>query len=128
MYYRTNDYIMRQIEMVSAMLLSLFFGEEIKYTDLLEEDESAGSYSYLYHKLKTLISEGNINEAENELFAAIDDAPTIELLALAIYFYSELQHLPDKSLEAADFSREEILQGLNEIYEIYLPVKSQIQK
>ena len=68
----------------------------------------------LYNSLDRLICEKKINEAENLLFDKIE-VQNPKHLAIAINFYGKLNKLPDETLENADYSREEINQGLNDI-------------
>ena len=65
----------------------------------------------LFLKLNLLLDSGRLNEAENLLFDAVEeDVPGI--LSLAVDIYARLNLLTDAQLEAADYSRDEIREGL----------------
>jgi hypothetical protein len=65
-----------------------------------------------------MLDEKNINGAEDLLFDMLD-ADNIEHLSIAIEFYSKVSSMTDDEIQNADFSREEIEYGLNEIKAIY---------
>ena len=117
----TNDYIMRQIEQLAGFLVSVLFNKDIEIADILEHFEDTREDNFLYHQLMQMVYSGRINAAENLLFDTIQPNPTMEHLATALYFYNELQNLDDTALQAADFSREEIQDGLQAVLQIYQP-------
>ena len=84
----------------------------------LEEKDNLSDTDILYSKLGKLVSEGKINEAENLLFDEIDKS-NIEYLRVGIDFYTNLNRLEDKVLEAHNYSREEIEQGLHDLSSEY---------
>ena len=117
----TNDYIMRQIEQLAGFLVSVLFNKDIEISDILEHFENTREDNFLYHQLMQMVYSGQINAAENLLFDTLEANPTMEYLATALYFYNELQNLDDAALQAADFSREEIQDGLRAVLQIYQP-------
>ncbi len=75
--------------------------------------------NFLLYRLKRLVREGKINEAENLLFDEIEDFPTLPNLKVALNFYDVLRKLDDETLEKCDFSKEEIDGGIEQLKSIY---------
>lgn len=116
-----NDYIMRQIESMSRILGELIFQKdnESGEIEVVDEHGNIQQGNLLLYQLKKMILEKRINEAENLLFEAIEKNPLEEYLKAALSFYGELLKLSDKELEACNFSRDEVLEGLQQIQQIY---------
>lgn len=112
MYWYEKDYIMRLIHGIAQMLAYLWFGK--KETELPtvmgQECREDGDY------LKRLIDAGQINAAEDKLFELLEKAVWDEKqkAALVISFYDYLNLKNDEFLAAADFSRDEIVSGLED--------------
>ncbi len=113
-----QDYIMREVELISRFLAKALFGRETE-----REDEPAFSEylseNYLPYRLRKLVDEGRINEAENKLFEAVEEEPKTEYLAAAFEFYRLLSEFTPENLERCGFSEEEVLEGLRDIKRIY---------
>lgn len=114
MYER--DYIMRLIkEMVRAVLKLIFhIDTESPAEELLEDSEEKA----VLNTLLDLADEGKINEAENAVFE-ITENRDYKGLEAALLFYSYLNDKSDEFLEANDFSRDEIKDGLRELASRY---------
>ena len=116
----TEDYIIRMIRDMGT-LLSRVLGREVP---MLEEEQerlqgvSAGTVPPLLAELKALCDRGEINRAENLLFDTLDfsDPATFPV---ALGFYEHLNGFSDRELEARDYSREEIFDGLRDCAENY---------
>ena len=112
MYWYEKDYIMRLSHGIAQMLAYLWFGK--KETELPtvmgQECREDGDY------LKRLIDAGQINAAEDKLFELLETAVWDEKqkAALVISFYDYLNLKNDEFLAAADFSRDEIVSGLED--------------
>ncbi|WP_406542450.1 DUF6483 family protein [Clostridium ljungdahlii] len=65
--------------------------------------------------LKKLIFQGKYNEAENLLFEELKKNPSDDLIKIGKDFYNMLLLKSDEDLTKANFSREEIFQGLNDM-------------
>lgn len=74
---------------------------------------------FLLIDIKRLVLEGNINRAEDTLFSAIDKNKSLNNMFIAGEFYTMLMDMTDDELKEANFSRREVLSGLQEIKEIY---------
>ncbi len=112
------DWVTRQIEIIAATLGYLLTG---KKTHIAELNEEAGQ-NELYLQLTTLVRMGRICQAEDLLFEALEE-PDEQVLAAALRFYDDLNALSDAELQRCNFSREEILEGLQHVCQIYgIPV------
>lgn len=111
-----QDYIMRLIRELIRAILKLCFNidTEAPGPDLLESEEEQNILNSLFDK----IDQGNINDAENELFelTSNDDG---QKLKMALLFYSYLNDKDDAFLEEHHFSREEIQQGVRDLVSLY---------
>lgn len=113
----TEDYLMNQIEGLSRMLARIFFQKGGSGTqDLFDEQDMVSETGLLMHRLKKLLLAGEINQAENLLYEELDEHGDDQTyLAVALAFYKELAALDEAFLEAHDFSREEIEDGVAEV-------------
>lgn len=111
-----QDYIMRLIKETLRMLLKLLFHIELTdpITELLKETEEKQTLQ----KLMRMVDEGNINEAENEIYDMIADKNR-EQLKTALLFYAYLNEKTNDFLEKHHFSREEIKQGVENLVTCY---------
>lgn len=105
-----KDYIMRQISLAVHLAARLIFGKSEPI--YIEEDRQNPTGGDLLHaEIMRLLKENKINEAEDALFDQLESGiPNIA--AIATDFYYQLSLLSDEELEASDFSRAEIDQGL----------------
>ena len=115
MYYYEKDYIMRLIHGIARVLMKLLYGYEAEDGDgaiVLKEQEARENNDYL----AGMIDAGQVNEAEEKLFDLLESVgwERREKASLAIAFYDRLNSKDDAFLEAADFSREEIIRGLED--------------
>ena len=108
---------MKQIEIISAMLAYMIWGKKSE-GEYEEIEKEASQTNLLFSGIYDLLKQGRICEAENRLFdaAAEDDANVPEA---ALLFYKELGKMSDEELEAHDFSRGEILDGIKDICDMY---------
>lgn len=116
MYYH-EDWLMRQIETAIAVIVQTIRGKG-QHTSYVSPE--------LSNNIMSLLKHGEICEAENMLFFALE-ANEETAFETAIAFYSELNKLDDSELESKKFSRDEIKSGLQEVcrmkslaYELFL--------
>ena len=104
-----QDYIMRQIkELVRALLKLLFhLDTDSPALELLEQSTEREQKETVLD----LVDAGRINEAENLVYDAD--------LETALLFYSYVNEKSDEFLEANEFSRKEVLQGLKDCISRY---------
>lgn len=112
-------------DMLNVEIVGKYIARRILYKDKISyevSDELKPSQAdLLYKKLKDLIMERRICEAENLLFQNLD-TNNIEYLAIALDCYQSINQLTEVELEENDFSRQEINDGLNEIiHKFHIP-------
>ena len=115
MYYFEKDYIMRLIHGIARILARMLFNRELEedgeFAAVMEEAEREND-----DYLRQMVDDGKVNEAEEKLFDLITSASWDEKqkAALVLSFYDYLNDKSDEFLAAADFSREEIIRGLED--------------
>lgn len=97
-------------------ILKLLFHMDIDNPnkDLLEEKEGRD----MLEKLLDMVDNGDINEAENQIYDMTSDNNMVNL-EVALLFYSYLNEKEDDFLQKNDFSRDEIKSGLKELISRY---------
>lgn len=114
-----HDYFMREIEGMTNALAELLFGEHLDENRTQEVVVATTSAHELRLSLMFLLAQGRVNEAENLLFEHVANDPGRQHLRTALDFYEKLAAMDDDALREADFSREEILDGMREIQAMY---------
>ncbi|MCI8447944.1 MAG: hypothetical protein HFH30_06030 [Eubacterium sp.] len=115
-----QDYIMRLIKELVRTLLKLLFQIDLEnpYTEVYKENEEKSTLQALID----LIDRGLINDAENQLYDLISESSpdnSQSNLKTALLFYAYLNEKNNAYLEANDFSREEVRQGLKYVIDQY---------
>ena len=108
-----KDYIMRIIKEMARVLFSLMLGK--KYVAV--EMERNNGYEVSGRKLDELLGMidcGEINRAENLLQESIDYSDKQSVAAAAL-FYQYLSEKEEGFLTEHDFSKEEVLDGMNRL-------------
>lgn len=112
-----HDWLMRQINTMIQLLGRILFKKDNMEFSI--QDESNSSEIHLLHEtLISLINEEKINDAEDLLFENIDVNDLI-YMKVAMDFYDRLNRLSEDKLENADFSRDEIRSGLEDVMNLY---------
>ena len=119
----TEDFLMRQIEIIARTLAKLLFNKETAEY-VITNQENITETDIVHNDLLNLIGEGKINEAENLLFEKIEEEVEENpdgyiYLEVAIDFYSRLNDLSNKILDGCGFEREEINEGIRSVAEMY---------
>ncbi len=116
MYYQ-KDYLMRLIEDIVRIIARIFFGKD--YVSYQFIDGMMLSKTDLwYRQLMELIEQRRLGEAEDILFDGLD-ADNRDHMSVALDVYMAMNALSDDELEDADFSREEIKDGLKKITSLF---------
>lgn len=111
-----DDYILRQIrEMVRAVMKMLFQVNASELTPEVIEDTDARQ---ILTNLNNLVDNGRIDDAENQLYEMTceEDRQNLEI---GLLFYYHLNSKDDEFLEANNFSREEIMTGIQNLADRY---------
>ena len=90
-----NDWFMEQIEMMTR-----FLGKVLFHKDLAPE-------------------EFQLVDAQSLIFDEIEKEASPRMLKIACDFYGALAQMEESRLAAADFSREEVAQGIRDIEDLY---------
>ena len=114
MYYFEKDYIMRLIHGIARALARLLFGQELEHGELIARMDISCRENHDY--LRQMVDQGQINAAEEKLFDIINTVTwdDRQKAALIIAFYDHVNSKDDAFLAAADFSRDEIISGLED--------------
>ena len=111
-----DDFILRQIrEMVHAVMKMLFQVSASELTPEVIEDSTART---TLENLIALTDEGQIDEAENQLYEMTCDGDS-QNLEIGLLFYYNLNGKDDDFLEVHNFSREEIMTGIQDLADRY---------
>ena len=108
-----KDYIMRIIKEMVRVLFSLMLGKKYVAVEMEKENRFEVSGKKLEDYLR-MIERGEINEAENQLLENIDYSDK-DNVATAALFYQYLSEKTDCFLTKHDFSKEEVLDGMNRL-------------
>lgn len=113
-----QDWIMRQIEAFITLIIRLMSKKSPNLVKIEEFKKTALQFNHLYAELQELILQCKICDAENLLFEAIDNKNE-NALESAILFYYDINKLTDAELQKNNYTREEILSGLQEVCRKY---------
>ncbi len=109
MYHQ--DWLMRQIDMIILFLIRFLSGEDRSKEEFTLVQTNTNE---LYARLRELLDRDQICEAENLLYDWADGTDYTAFHA-ALQFYQDINEYSEQRLEACNFSRQEILDGLWEI-------------
>lgn len=112
----TDDYATRMTNSVVGTLLKLIFHIELgKNEDTAWKEPK---YFELYHQLTKMIDEGEINEAENQLFDLLDPN-NMEIFKMSLMFYYYMNDKDSDFLEKNNYTKTEITDGLRHVSTLY---------
>ena len=112
-----QDYILRQIEILMQGIRRVFFGKREKGAAAFAVSGALPGALW-YTRVLERLEAGDINGAENLLFALMDPAEPQGLLA-ALDFYNRLRRIPEERLLESGFSHAEVEQGLLDAAALY---------
>ena len=112
-----QDYILRQIEILMQGIRRVFFGKREKGAAAFAVSGALPGALW-YTRVLERLEAGDINGAENLLFALMDPAEPQGLLA-ALDFYNRLRRIPEERLLEGGFSLAEVEQGLLDAAALY---------
>ena len=113
----SNDWLLKQINVVSEFLQKLF--TDMETNRKLNENEQYQKDSFEFERLlENLIEEDRINDAENILFEKLE-TNNLMYATISTRFYDKLKGLSDEKLQKSNYSRDEILQGLNDMCDMF---------
>ena len=112
-----QDYILRQIEILMQGIRRVFFGKREKGAAAFAVSGALPGALW-YTRVLERLEAGDVNGAENLLFALMDPAEPQVLLA-ALDFYNRLRRIPEERLLESGFSLAEVEQGLLDAAALY---------
>ena len=103
---------MRLIHGIAQMLARLYFGMRETNLPSVMGEECVEHCDYI----RRMADSGQINAAEDRLFDLVENAAweDEQKAALILSFYDWLNEKPDEFLESAGFSRDEIVEGMED--------------
>ena len=118
-----KDWMERQIEAISNTVAAILFGkDQVKaILDMDEEEDAVADMEedLLDRMVKKALIDGNVNEAENLVFNAIDQNKRNRRLMIALEFFNEVHGYDEEKLRQANYSKEEIEDGIKQLRELY---------
>lgn len=96
--------------------MGLFYKQK---QDKFLDFESLSGDDMIYIVLKKLVAEGKFNEGENFLFEEAKKNITPRVFNIGTWFYETLNEKEDEELLKANFTREEIEDGLKDFKKIF---------
>lgn len=109
-----QDYILRMIEELINVLIKTL--DTKRKDDNIDEDLFENNE--FLKRLKMLVDDNKINEAENELFDKLDISSYKDFF-IGMEFYKYLNSKEDEFLNSSDYTREEIIEGLSDLSKKY---------
>lgn len=109
-----DDYMLKVAESVGEAAAKLLFNKEKDEFEKMDIEAMSGK-DILALILRKLSAEGKYNKAENILFEEMAKDPCEDIANVGKEFYNKLMLKSDEELAKGNFSREEILQGLNDL-------------
>ena len=112
-----QDYVMRMIKDLARALALLIFGKkDIRYE--IPEEKERTEEDNLYARLLQMADRGEINEAENILLTEFPKESS-NYVIMAADFYQHIAEYSDEFLAEHNYSRDEILEGMESIAQEY---------
>ena len=108
-----KDYIMRIIKEMARVLFSLMLGKKYVAVEM-ERDNGYEVSGRKLDELLDMIDRGEINKAENLLLEKLDYSDK-GIVSAAALFYQYLSEKDEDFLIEHDFSKEEVLDGMNRL-------------
>lgn len=109
-----DDHMIRNIQDVGRLIAKLLLGEQMPAYTLPERKEDYTEADRLFKQITDLASQGKINEAENTLYAGMEEEDR-DYLELALTFYLYLNDMDGDFLDDNGYSREEVLEGMKDL-------------
>lgn len=111
-----QDYIMRQIREMIAVIMKLIFGKEIESAEAIEQYRAEGKGEI--ELFCRMIDRGEIAEAERLLYDSITMKTEAELLK-GYAFYQYLMQKDDVFLETHGFPRDRVIAGIRQLAALF---------
>ncbi|WP_300347669.1 DUF6483 family protein [Clostridium sp.] len=115
--YFEKDYIKRLITAASNMLIAITSGKDAVKSNIEDDnyDMKLSEDDLLEIMIRKYLEEGKINKAENLIFDSLESHVSKRNYEIALKFYDEINNYSDERLDKCNFSRKEIIEGLEEL-------------
>ena len=110
-----QDYVMRIVHEWIRTLIRLIFNKDI---DKGNDADIPLEVMEQFRKLRAMIDDGEINEAENILLEGLREGDRA-YFEMSLLFYEKLSGKTDEFLAGHDYSREEVVDGLKYVVNYY---------
>lgn len=110
-----QDYVMRIVHEWIRTLIRLIFNKDI---DKGDDADVPLEVMEQFRKLRAMIDDGEINEAENILLEGLREGDRA-YFEMSLLFYEKLSGKTDEFLAEHDYSREEVVDGLKYVVNYY---------
>ena len=114
----TNDWLKKQLQFLPKKLPVIIHHSRELMLDVVDDVTGETYSTSLRQHLLELIIQLNINKAENTLFEQFEKISDSQIVEVSNWFYNKLDALPDSDLQKADFSKEEITAGRDDVKRI----------
>lgn len=111
-----NDYDIHYTNEKIEVYFRLIYG--IKSGEFYDVEQGLLQQDSVYPKIRTMLLDKKINEAEDLLFEYAAHGRH-DVLKAGLMFYYRLNQMSDNELEESDFSRAEISDGIRELLSLY---------
>lgn len=106
-----EDYVMKMIKDMVRMIAKVLLRKDKIAYDFPDDEQMFADEDREYAKIIKTLEDGDINEAENLLYANFRKGDKTYIL-MGLDFYQRLNDYSGEYLEAHDYSREEVDEGL----------------
>ncbi|EEG29042.1 hypothetical protein CLOSTMETH_03369 [[Clostridium] methylpentosum DSM 5476] len=111
-----DDFILDQIDMIERFLQTVLFESPDELSGGIDNIRFFDDQELIRSDLQRKIENHRYNEAEDFLFEEIEKDPkNDEMYKLGMWFYHKLAQIDEDTLEEHNFSKDEVLEGLQEI-------------
>ena len=107
-----DDYVMRTITDLVRAIARLALGKDDISYELPADAAGDSNPQALYRRLAAMAEAGDINGAENTLYEELDTEDR-GYLEMGLAFFMLVNQFSDEYLFGANYSREEIVEGIN---------------
>lgn len=106
-----EDYVMKMIKDMVRMIAKVLLRKDTITYEFPEDELTFSEEDREYAKIIKTLEDGDINQAENLLYAHFRKGDRAYIL-MGLDFYQRLNEYTSEYLEAHDYSREEVDEGL----------------
>jgi len=116
-----NDYIKRLITSIGQMVVAIVAGRDAVKSNIKMDNQNViiSEDGLLEIMINKYIHEGKLNEAESMIIKKIKSRKSKRNYQIALSFYEEINKWDESKLEKYYFSKQKIIEGLENIKKSY---------